>query len=435
MSDPRAARLAALMQQLERAEWLAADELVQRQHRQLVALSRYAARHSPHFRSRLDTAGLRPDDLATAEGLRRLPVLRRRDLQQAGESLYCDNVPPGHLPLNETRTSGSTGEPVAIRRTALSNLLWHGVTLRDHRWHGRDFGGRLATIRAILPKPVAQRSWGPPVSLLHRTGPSEAVPITTDIADQAAWLQRFDPDYLIIYPNNLAGLLRHCEQHDLRFPQLRQVRTVGETLPPGLREETTRVLGVGITDVYSSQEIGNIALQCPQSGLYHAMAETVLVEVVDELGRPCAPGETGRIVVTDLFNLATPLVRYDIGDVAEVAGPCACGRGLPTLRRILGRERNLILMPDGRRHWPLVGYYRFREVAPVAQYQLIQHSREEVEVRLVTERGLSAAEELALGEVIRDALGAPFRLAFVYFEGELPRGPGGKFEEFVCRAS
>jgi len=433
--DARAARLAALMKQLEATQWLPAAEIRARQHGHVRALARHAEAHSPHFRRRLQAAGLAADELATEDGLRRLPVLRRREVQKAGDELHCDAVPPSHKPVNVTRTSGSTGEPVVVRRTSVSNLLWMAIALRDHLWHRRDFGARQASIRAHLSQPVAQASWGPPASLLHKTGPSEAMPITTDVARQAEWLQRFDPAYLLIYPNNLAALVRHCAEHGISLPGLRQVRTIGETLAPALRDSVRQVLGVEIADAYSSQEIGYIALQCPDSGLYHVMSEGVLVEVLDPEGRPCADGDVGRVTVTDLHNFATPLVRYDIGDFAEVAGPCPCGRGLPALRRILGRERNLILLPDGSRHWPLVGFARFRDVAPIQQYQLIQHSRDEIEVRLVAERELAAQEMAQLGEVIREALGHRFQLRFVQFDTEIPRGPGGKFEEFVCRAS
>ncbi|HSZ74758.1 MAG TPA: hypothetical protein VK779_08055, partial [Rhizomicrobium sp.] len=143
----------------------------------------------------------------------------------------------------------------------------------------------------------------------------------------------------------------------------------------------------------------------------------------------------GRVVLSDLHNFATPMIRYDIGDYAEVGGPCPCGRGLPTLKRVLGRERNLILMPDGTRHWPLVGFARFRDVAPIVQYQFIQQSREEIEVRLVAETPLSAEQEANLKSVIQEALGHPFALRFTYFEGQIPRAANGKFEEFVCAAN
>jgi phenylacetate-CoA ligase len=155
--------------------------------------------------------------------------------------------------------------------------------------------------------------------------------------------------------------------------------------------------------------------------------------VVDEKGDQVPSGKTGRIVVTDLHNFATPLIRYDIGDYAEVGLACSCGRGLPTLAHILGRERNLILMPDGSRHWPLVGYAKYREIAPVRQYQVVQEGRQQVEMRLVVERPLTSHEEENLIAHVQASLRYPFAIRLSYFENKIPADATGKFEEFVCR--
>jgi phenylacetate-CoA ligase len=200
-----------------------------------------------------------------------------------------------------------------------------------------------------------------------------------------------------------------------------------------VREAAAAHFGARVEDNYSSQEVGNIAVECPSSGLYHVMAETLLVEVVDDAGQACSEGTVGRLLVSDLSNFATPLLRYEIGDYAEVGPPCPCGRGLPTLRRIAGRERNLVVKPDGSRHWPQVGFARFREVAPIAQYQLVQESPLMIEVRLVCERALTPAEESGLRGVILGSLGYPFALRFSYFPERIPLAANGKHEEFICR--
>ena len=161
------------------------------------------------------------------------------------------------------------------------------------------------------------------------------------------------------------------------------------------------------------------------------MAETLIVEVLREDGAPARVGEAGQVAITDLHNHATPLIRYLVGDHAEVGPPCPCGRGLPTLARILGRTRNMIVKPDGARHWPLTGYKQFREIAPVVQYQFVQTALDRVEVRLVAERPLTAEEETDLAEHIRWKLRHPFAVDFVYFPERLPLGPNGKFEEFL----
>lgn len=91
----------------------------------------------------------------------------------------------------------------------------------------------------------------------------------------------------------------------------------------------------------------------------------------------------------------------------------------------------MVVLPNGERHWPLVGAYRFREVADIRQYQLIQHALGEIEVRLVADRPLSSGQEAQLAAVIHSALGYPFTLRFTYSNRELPKTAGGKFEEFI----
>ena len=117
------------------------------------------------------------------------------------------------------------------------------------------------------------------------------------------------------------------------------------------------------------------------------------------------------------------------------AGLPHCGRGLPVLRRILGKQRNLMVLPDGTRRWPLTGFHGYRDVAPVLQYQFVQVDLATVEINLVVERPLNSGEETALREVILAALGHPFNVVFKYYASELPRSANGKFDEFVCRVA
>lgn len=428
--------LVSLLQQLEVWQWLPADVITERQYKMLRRLTTHAQMQSPYFRERLLKAALQPDDLASPQGLRRLPVMSRRDLQSAGDALFCGVLPPAHMPVTEYKTSGSSGEPVLVKRTAVNKMHWLANTLREHLWHQRDFLGTLAIIRAFLPPGRhTMPDWGAPASSLFKTGQAFAMSISTDVRQQVDWLIEINPDYLLTYPTNLAALLRELQQRKVVLPNIRQLRTISETVPDELRILADQVLGVGITDTYSSQEVGVIALQCPASGLYHIMSECLIVEVLDESGEPCQPGQIGRVVITDLHNLATPLVRYDIRDYAEVGSACPCGRGLPTLKRILGRSRNMVQLPDGSSHWPITGFPKYREIAPIRQFQFIQRSLKKVEVRLVCESALNTEQESRLAEVIHASLGFPFQLQFVYFPDEIPGSRGGKFEEFICEVA
>jgi phenylacetate-CoA ligase len=415
------------------SERLPTAELARHQSSALLDLARHCATASPHFANRLATAGLTLETLTTPGGLAKLPPLTRQALVSAGESLFCPTYPPTHGGASTTSTSGSTGEPVTVKRTELCALHWMVYTLREHLWHDRDFSGRLATLRANITEAAESADWGQPCTFLFRTGPWSGRPASLSVEELCRWLGEFDPDYLLVLPSTLAGIVAELERTGRRLSRLRGVRTLSETVSARLRGDVQRVLSVSLDDVYTSQECGVMATQCPEHGNYH-VSESILLEVVDSEGRACRPGEVGRILVTDLANYATPLIRYEIGDYAEVSAPCACGRGLPTIRRFLGRERNLVLLPDGTRHWPVVGFHRWGEVHPIRQFQFIQLDRQTILAKMSAPSPPSAEQEARLTTIIQEELKHPFELRYEWQEAPLPRGPGGKFEEFLCRA-
>jgi phenylacetate-CoA ligase len=423
----------AVLEQYRVTERLDPVDLNLQQRTLLAALARHAADQSAHFAHRLSAAGLTPETLAEPGGLSRLPPMTRQELAGAKDALFCRATPPEHGRIGTTSTSGSTGEPVTLRRTELCELHWSAHTIREHLWHERDFSKPLAVIRANATTFSRYTDWGAPCDRILRTGQALVMPPSRAVGEILDRLVDFQPGYLLVLPAILAEIATLLASTGQRLDCLRGIRTLSETVSPRLREEVRRLLGLGIDDVYSSQEGGVMATQCPEEGRYH-VAETILMEVVDAEGKPCAPGQIGRILITDLINFATPLIRYEIGDYAEVGAPCPCGRGLPAIQRFLGRERNLVLLPDGTRHWPVVGFHRWGEVHPIRQFQFTQLDRRTIEANLSATGQPTEAQQTRLTEIIREELGYPFEVRYVWHEGPIPRGPGGKFEEFVCRA-
>lgn len=431
--NPAAAPLHSLFLQLERSQWLPAQDLAGLQTRQLEAILEHVWATVPWYHARLRAAGLAPGQPFHPDAWQSMPLLTRREIQDAGPALHSTRLPPGHGGIHCNRSSGSTGEPVEVLRSGLDQLMWQAATLRDHSWHGRDLSGSLCSIRAGVqrtPDGEWLRGWGPATNALFAPGPCAALPIDTDVEEQARWLTQRNPDYLLIYPTALAAVLRRLEAKGARLPELREVRTIGEVLSDDTRALCHKVLGVDAVDLYSSGEIGIIALQCPETGLYHIQSESLLVEILDAGGAPCAPGSVGSVVVTTLHGFAMPLLRYALGDHAEVAPPCRCGRGLPALRRVLGRTRNMLVTPRGEVRWPLVGFSEYRKIAPVRQYQIAQLALDHIEFRLVTDRPLTEEETLGLAATLKRNLGDFARIDFRYFQ-DLTAGAGGKFEEFV----
>ncbi len=437
--DARGAATLAILYQLEQTQWWPEHEIRRHQARQLARLVRHARDTVDFYRTRLadvdDSADLDPE----GEPWRGLPLLTRADIQNAGDGLVTQALPEGHGTTSAIYTSGSTGRPIRAVRSELWGLFWSAFTVRDHLWHRRDLRGTLAAIREsgkgkdLYPAGRRAPHWGRSSGSVFATGPTVSLNIMTPIEQQMEWLQRQNPDYLLTHPTIAHRLAEQALERGIALPRLKQIETISEILRPATREICHASWGVPIVDMYTAREAGYLALQCPEHEHYHVQAEGVVVEVLDEAGRPCRPGQLGRVAVTPLHNYAMPLIRYDIGDYAEVGAPCDCGRGLPVLRRILGRKQNMLTLPSGEQRWPLLSSSNIGALlalAPIRHYQFVQHTAEGIELRLAVARKLTSEQEVAVKRWVQEKFGYPFAVTISYCDDIRPAA-SGKFEDFV----
>ncbi len=431
---PRASAHLAMQFQMERTQWLPLEQIRARQLQQLQFLCRYACQEVPFYQNRFRNGKLLSKPL-TWDIWRSLPYLTRDDIQKEGATLLTRKMPPRHGRPFKVSTSGSTGKPVTVWHNDMTTFFWRAFTLREHFWHQRDFSGKLAAIRfveteeATMPDGLKLDGWGASTDIVLKTGPAAILTIQTPVDQQAAWLLRENPEYLLTNPTNAMALAQHFRDSGKELPRLLEVRTMGETLAPETVQTCKEVWGVEVTDIYSTREVGYIALQCPEHRRYHEQSENILVEILRDDGTPCAPGEVGKVVITSLINYACPIIRYDVGDYAEQGSQCSCGRGLPVIQKIMGRVRNILKLPNGQSNWPVFNYKELEKTVPYRQIQVIQHSLTQLEVRLVVDEPVSFKQEEKMQTIIRQALHSPFNVSFSYLP-EIPRTKGGKYEEF-----
>jgi len=421
----------ALLQQLELSQWSSPETLVALQMRQMELLLAHAAKTCAFYRNRLAMLrGIKPGAL-TPEHLRNVPLLRRRDLQDEGKSIISSSLPKGHGKPFDVYTSGSTGTPVRLKGTQMTGMFLGTLNMRLHLWHGRGFSATVAAIQVLKDKDRVPDATKKPIAWAPAFGRGGMFrfDISKTVDDQLAWLAKLNPAYLLTYPSNVLALIERSREKGIRLSKLQQVATLGEIVTSEHRDACREHWGVPIVDTYSSQEVGIIALQCPGYDHYLVQAESVYVEVLDDAGMPCPPGSVGRVVVTDLHNFATPLVRYDIGDHAEVGDPCPTGRALPVLTQIMGRTRNMMTLPDGNRKWPALRYGVMAERFDYRQIQLIQRSVDEIVVRLVVDAPFDAAKEEALRAALTDEIGHRFAFPIEYVD-DIPKAANGKYEDF-----
>ena len=216
---PAASRLAVLFQ-LQHSQWWPLEKIRQHQFVQINTLLRHCVQHVPYYRETL--ADIIPADGIDQPQWLRLPVLTRDKVQQAGERLRTTVLSASHGKVSLQRTSGSTGKPVETLSTDITVFFWNVFTLRDHLWHKRDLSRTLAAIRfslkdAVKPPHGAHASnWGRATHGVFETGAAATLSILAPIAEQVAWLQREDPDYLVTHPSVLAELALHCQREGYR---------------------------------------------------------------------------------------------------------------------------------------------------------------------------------------------------------------------------
>jgi phenylacetate-CoA ligase len=423
------------MYQLARTEHWTPEQLEEAQFSQIEILLRHADAYVPFWRDRLRKAGIRPGAKLNRAIWSRLPVLTRREAQDAGEKLYASAIPDEHGGWTAGNTSGSTGIPLRYRKTELHGFYWFGFNLRVPLWHGMDFSQTSLVIRRIEPHPAPPPeaiwfdNWGADFAPF-RTGRAAKLDLRLPVTAHLEWILREKPAYITSLPSNIVSLARLCREKGLRLPSLRAIIVFAEMGPDGLHARCRDVFGVDLIDAYTASEVGFIALQCPGHTHMHIMAEGMMLEVLDDNNRPCAPGGRGRVVATPLHNYAMPLLRYEVGDLAEVGPPCPCGRGLPVLNRILGKSRDYIIMPDGERRTPSFSRAQIYAIPEIMQHQIVQVAADTLEIRMIARRPLTTAEEARLTQMIRNNLGHPFNLTFTYLD-EIPREPSGKYKDFI----
>jgi len=417
---------ATMLSALRKTETWAQAQLLPHQLGRIGRVLEHARRTVPFY------AELDPGAAASMERFRELPLLTRSDVRDRREELLSRVPPPGHAVVRQARSSGSTGRHVTVAVDGVSATVIDVLALRDHAWHDRDLRQKGGAIRAFPAGADAPHGGKAARWAAHPdSGPACLLDIHTPVAAQLDWLLRERPAYLATYASNAAALVTLAGQRGMQLPGLRELGTFGEVVPEGLREKCRRVLGVPLADAYSTVETGFVALECPEGGRYHTQGEHLLVEVLRDDGTACEPGATGRLVVTTLHALAMPLIRYELGDHAVLADACPCGRGSVVLERILGRSRNMLRLPGGDVLWPRYGSTLIGEEFPLRQFRLVQTSLTELVLEVALTRPFEGDEEVRLRRQVLGIVRYPFELELREV-AEIPRHPGGKFEDFVC---
>jgi phenylacetate-CoA ligase len=413
-----------LLRRYEDSQWWDTQRLAVLHEEALERLLRHAASHTRHYSAAAHHAGLDPLRL-TAADLPSFPLLTKIDLVERASHLSAPTLPGT---TSWKITGGSTGVAVRLRKNRGATAAEQAASWRSYGWYGIRPGDRQA------------RLWGTPLTgratlryraidfVLNRERLSAFAFRRADLREYFERLQRRRPKWVYGYVSMLVQFAAYCLDEGLPLADLRVTAVVAtsEALTAGDRALVAEAFGAPVYNEYGCGEVGPIFYEC-ERGKLHLVAENLFAELLPAPTPSCPTA--CRLILTDLHNRATPLIRYDIGDRVVPTSACVCGRGLPTFSEVFGRAYDFVEAPDGTRfHGEFFMYHleaaRERSV-PIRQAQFVQDEPDHILVRIVPAKGYATSHGRDFAAMLATKSGGRFRVDAIT-TSEIPRETSGK---------
>ena len=361
---------------LEAAENWTPEQMADFQQQRLRQLLTYAANEVPFYRDWFYDQKLNPQ---TAP-LDQLPVVSKAIMRQEG----IDRFAAEHFPIKQrltSRSSGSTGEPFTFYETKLSYSVNMAAKLRTWYQAGYHLGDRYMKIaNGKRPSKITR--------LQDFANNCIFVPFYS-ISDNMLVsilvnIENYKPMFIRSYPSPLYLLARYRNSHPCYCHRPQRIFTTGSTLPDAYRSEIEKAFGCDVIDSYSCEGTPN-TYEAPVHNGYHVCGYYGIIEVLDKKNQPISDG-IGRVVSTDLWNLAHPFIRYDTQDLVAVEGG--------HIVQIMGRECETLLEANGE----LLTVHNFTHYfadnfLSVDGWQVVKHRDGNISFRLVVNNLFSSNDK------------------------------------------
>lgn len=417
---------------METSQWLSPEELAVTQLEDIKVFLGDIGQHVPYYRDLFATIDFDPSALQSIADLQALPLMGKPEIRAHTERMKAEDA----VGLQRFNTGGSSGEPLIFYLG--KERISHDVAAkrRATRWWGVDIGD---------PEIVV---WGSPIEL----GAQDKVRLIRDRIFRTELLSAFEmsevkllgfvdrirrvkPRMLFGYPSSLALIAQFSKEQGYQLCDLgvKVVFVTSERLYEHQRREIETAFACPVANGYGGRDAGFIAHECP-SGAMHITAEDMVVEIVDDNGKPVSAGETGEIVVTHMRTRDFPFVRYKTGDIGAIGSMrCSCGRGLPVLTELQGRSTDFVKAMDGTVLHGLALIYVLRDIAEVKSFKIIQESLDTILVQLVVCDGAGRTTlESLIQRQFKQRLGAGVTVNFEYLKEAKPE-PSGKHRYVISK--
>ena len=398
--------------QTMRNQWKSPDELRKIQETRLKKMIQYAYRHTELYHRKFREANVTPSDFNTLEDLKKFPCVTKAEMR--------DNFPGGVVSHEydvsrclHSATSGSTGEVLHIAYSRAAYEYYMAVTYRNFAALGFKPWHRFAYTR-YGPVEIGSQFY-------EKFGITKRKHISVFLnpAEQVAALKKFKPHAITGYPSIMMEWAKLLEgQNNSIHPLF--VRTEAELLTKEAKKFMEDTFNCELYEEYGSAEFIHMAFKCLQGG-YHISSDSVVLEFLDD-GEDVASGEEGTVHITSLVNYAMPFIRYNLNDIAvPLDGVCPCGRTLPLMKLIVGKDEDFFVLPSGKKIGPRLVMPIFEMAAGVKEFKMVQKRKDLIQIDIVPGRTFTEKDSDDLKRALLGTMGEPVEIVFNLCE-DLPRG-------------
>ncbi len=388
----RGTDIAQRLKFLENSQWWDEKRLEEFQNERLRAMIKHAYDNVPYYRRTFKRLGIRPEDVRSKEDLSKIPILTKEDVRRNLKDLLARNIPRSMRMT--AHSSGSTGEPLKYYLDKRAYSMGWAQTFRCWGWAGYRIGDKYVKVslnpRSGLKKRLQDILMN--CVYVYSSGINER--------NIDGYLKRMTGAKIIrSYASSAFMLAKLAEGRSI--PKPNAIATTGETLYENWRRKIEDVFETMVLDGYGGESTP-VAFQCPR-GSYHVCAESVVLEVLR--GNEPTDG-MGEVVITNLDNWAMPLIRYKLNDlVTPSTEVCECGRNLPMLKSVEGRDSDIVITPNGS--FLVVHFFTilFEYLEGVEAFQVIQEELDRLRIKIVKNDRFEKKDEEYIINKIREHAG------------------------------
>jgi phenylacetate-CoA ligase len=410
---------------LKKGEHLSLAQRQADQWLKLIRLLEHAYNESPYYRKKFASVGYKPGDLKNWEDLRRLPILTKRDIVDNATEMISQKAK--RKTLVPRKTSGSTGISLNFYVDDDEFQFKRGVELYRNQWTGWELGewkalvwgnpAYLDTARGKIRNYLLERCFS-----LDTLKMDEAM-----MASFASQIFKLKPSMLFGHAHSLYLFARFWREQKLPDYRFRGILSTAMVLHEHERQLCESVFQTPVFNRYGCEEVSLIASECASHQGLHINTDSLIVELVKDEHFPSS-GDTGRVIVTDLCNMAMPFIRYEVGDTATASDQsCSCGRTYPLLKSIAGRVADYLRTPEGDWISGISLTENFATLIPgIHQIQIVQDEADLLRLRIVRSSAFNQDSEACIIRMIHERFGLRMRVAIDYVDAILPE-PSGKY--------